>query len=48
MRTLAVALIICANSIAHVQFYPEVISGTPVPIQVVATEDCPDITHCDN
>lgn len=48
MRTLAVALIICANSIAHVQFHPEVISGTPVPITFVATEDCPSVLHCDN
>lgn len=54
IRTWAVVAIIIATIVSHTTFEPErltrphIIQGNPVPITFVVTEDCPDITHCDN
>lgn len=53
MRTVVVAFVIgvyfACGGYVNPQFWtPEVISGTPYPIQVVPTEDCPDpLTPCE-
>lgn len=51
MRTLVVALIIAVSGLSQVTVAlptrPNVVQGTPTPIERVPTEDCPDVARCD-